>query len=74
VLNYLSLITVRISGLSIPAGIYFIKTGRREMHKKAMINASLFALIFVALYLLKNTLFPTPKYEGPYRSLFLFIL
>ncbi|MGC8853086.1 MAG: hypothetical protein ACP5P0_05730 [Hydrogenobacter sp.] len=44
------------------------------MHKKAMINASLFALIFVALYLLKNALFPTPKYEGPYRSLFLFIL
>lgn len=44
------------------------------MHKKAMINASVFALLFVALYLLKTALFPTSKYEGPYKSLFLFIL
>jgi putative membrane protein len=73
-INYLSLITIGISGLSIIAGLYFIKTGRRELHRKAMINASVFALLFVALYLLKNALFPTSKYEGPYRSLFLFIL
>jgi putative membrane protein len=73
-INYLSLITIGISGLSIIAGLYFIKTGRRESHRKAMINASVFALLFVALYLLKNALFPTSKYEGPYRSLFLFIL
>ncbi|SNZ11658.1 DUF420 domain-containing protein [Hydrogenobacter hydrogenophilus] len=73
-INYLSLITIGISGLSVVAGLYFIKTGRRELHKKTMINASVFALLFVGLYLLKNALFPTSKYEGPYKSLFLFIL
>ncbi|WP_304090226.1 DUF420 domain-containing protein [Hydrogenobacter thermophilus] len=74
ILNYLSLLTIGISGLSILAGLFFIKTGRRELHKKSMINASVFALIFVALYIIKNLLFPASKYEGPHRGLFLFVL
>ncbi|MEZ0360982.1 MAG: DUF420 domain-containing protein [Hydrogenobacter sp.] len=72
--NYLSLLTIGVSGLSVIVGLFFIKNGRRDLHKKAMINASIFALIFVALYLLKNALFPTSKYEGPYRNVFLFVL
>jgi len=73
-INYLSLITIGISGISVLLGLFFIKTGRRELHRKAMITASLFALIFVGLYLIKTALFPTSKYSGPYKSLFLFIL
>ncbi len=39
-----------------------------------MINASVFALIFVFLYVIKSLLYPPQTYTGPYRELFLFIL
>jgi putative membrane protein len=39
-----------------------------------MINASIFALVFVLLYMLKSILYPPQPYTGPYRGLFLFIL
>jgi putative membrane protein len=42
--NYLSLITVGIGGLSILAGLFFIKKGNRKAHKFFMINASIFIL------------------------------
>jgi putative membrane protein len=73
-LNYLSLITIGISGLSILAGLFFIKKGKREIHRFFMINASIFALVFVLLYVLRNILYPPQHYTGPYRGLFLFIL
>jgi putative membrane protein len=73
-LNYLSLITIGISGLSILAGLFFIKKGKREIHRFFMINASIFALVFVLLYVLKSILYPPQSYTGPYRGLFLFIL
>jgi len=56
-LNYLSLITIGISGLSILAGLFFIKKGKREAHRFFMINASIFALVFVLLYVLKSILY-----------------
>jgi putative membrane protein len=73
-LNYFSLITIGISGLSILAGLFFIKKGKREAHKFFMINASIFALVFVLLYVLKSILYPPQPYTGHYRGLFLFIL
>jgi len=73
-LNYLSLITIGISGLSLLAGLFFIKKGKREAHKFFMINASIFASVFVLLYVLKSILYPPQPYIGPYRGLFLFIL
>ena len=73
-LNYLSLITIGISGLSILAGLFFIKKGKREIHRFFMINASIFALVFVLLYVLKSILYPPQSYTGPYRWLLLFIL
>ncbi len=73
-LNYLSLITISISGFSILVGLFFIKKGKREIHKFFMINASIFALVFVLLYVLKSILYPPQPYTGPYRGLFLFIL
>ncbi|MCY0866999.1 MAG: DUF420 domain-containing protein [Aquificaceae bacterium] len=78
-ITILSMLTISISGLAIVLGIFLIKSGRREAHKRAMITASVFALIFVFLYVLRNFLqsqglIPMGKYEGPYRGLFLFIL
>ncbi len=73
-LNYFSLITIGISGLSILSGLFFIKRGKRDIHKFFMINASVFALIFVFLYVIKSLLYPPQTYTGPYRGLFLFIL
>ncbi|MEJ5338384.1 MAG: DUF420 domain-containing protein [Aquificaceae bacterium] len=75
----LSMLTISISGLAIVLGVFLIRAGKREAHKKAMITASVFALIFVFLYILRNVLqaqglVPVGKYEGPYRGLFLFIL
>ncbi|RMH79802.1 MAG: DUF420 domain-containing protein [Acidobacteria bacterium] len=77
--SLLSMLTISVSGLSILVGLVFIKTGRKEAHKRAMITASVFALIFVVLYLIKNYLqrsglLPLESYLGPYRALFLFIL
>ncbi|MFN3871221.1 MAG: DUF420 domain-containing protein [Aquificaceae bacterium] len=78
-ITFLSMLTISISGIAIVAGIFLIKSGKREAHKKAMITASLFALIFVLLYLLRNFLqaqglIAVGKYIGPYKGLFLFIL
>ncbi len=78
-ITLLSMLTISISGIAIVLGVFLIKSGRREAHKKAMITASVFALIFVFLYILRNILqaqglVPVGKYEGPYKGLFLFIL
>ncbi|WP_448583995.1 DUF420 domain-containing protein [Thermocrinis sp.] len=73
-LNYLSLITIGISGISIAVGLIFIKLKKKEIHKFFMINASVFALIFVLLYIIKSFLYPPQPYVGPYRKIFLFIL
>ncbi len=78
-ITLLSMLTISISGIAIVLGVFLIKSGRREAHKKAMITASVFALIFVFLYILRNILqaqglVPVGKYEGPHRGLFLFIL
>jgi putative membrane protein len=53
-LNYLSLITIGISGLSILAGLFFIKKGKREIHRFFMINASIFAAVITLRYAFKN--------------------
>jgi len=73
-INYLSLITIGISGLSILSGLIFIKLKKRDIHKFFMINASIFALVFVLLYVIKTLLYPHQPYTGPYKGLFLFIL
>ncbi len=64
-LNYLSLITIGISGLSILAGLFFIKKGKREIHRFFMINASIFTLVFVLLYVLKSILYPHSLTQDP---------
>ncbi len=73
-LLYTSLATIGLSGLCIITGIVLIKKGCRVYHKKAMLSASIFALIFVGLYLIRSSLFPPERYAGEYRTLFLSIL
>lgn len=65
---------IAISGILIITGLVFILKGNRAYHKRCMISASIFALVFVALYLVNSSLFPHTKYTGDYRTLYLFIL
>ena len=74
VLTLLSLTTVALSGLLVVLGLVFIKTGRRELHKRAMISASFLALLFLVFYGLKYFLYPPKYYHGPYREVYLFFL
>ncbi|HIC97688.1 MAG TPA: DUF420 domain-containing protein [Aquificaceae bacterium] len=73
-LTLLSLLSIGASGLLILSGLFFIKTGRKELHKKAMLSASFLALLFLIFYGIKAILYPPKPYEGPYKELYTFIL
>ncbi len=73
-LTALSLLTIGGSGILIVLGLLLIKTGRRELHKKAMLSASFLALLFLVFYLIKYFSYPPKPYEGPYKGLYLFVL
>jgi len=74
VLSLLSLVTIGASGLLILTGLILVKTGRKDLHKKAMLSASFLALLFLVFYLMKYFMYPPKPYEGPYKALYLFIL
>lgn len=74
ILTILSLISIGLSGLLILTGIVLIKLGLREFHKRAMITASVLALIFVILYVIKSALYPPKHYTGNYKNLYYFVL
>jgi len=73
-LLYTGLFTIGLSGLSIITGLILIRKGLKDLHKKAMLTAAFFALIFVGLYLVRSSLFPPERYAGDHRTLFLTIL
>ncbi|WP_457601374.1 DUF420 domain-containing protein [Hydrogenivirga sp.] len=73
-LTILSLLTIGASGLLILTGLFLVKTGRRELHKKAMLSASIFALLFLVFYGMKSLMYPPQPYEGSNKGLYLFIL
>ena len=73
-LLYGSLVTIALSGLFVISGVVLIRLGYRDYHKGAMLSASLFALIFVILYLTRSALFPHTRYEGGHRTLYLSVL
>ncbi|EDP75672.1 DUF420 domain-containing protein [Hydrogenivirga sp. 128-5-R1-1] len=73
-LTLLSLTTIGASGLLILTGLVLVKTGRKELHKKAMLSASFLALLFLVFYLMKYFMYPPKPYEGPYKGLYLFVL
>ncbi|GBC76366.1 hypothetical protein HRbin07_00566 [bacterium HR07] len=66
-LNFLSAILILL-------GLYFIKRGQREYHKKCMVTAFGLSVLFLVLYIIRYaSTGPTP-YTGPVRPLYLFIL
>ncbi len=73
-LLYGSLVTIALSGFFVIFGVVLIRLGCRDYHKGAMLLASVFALIFVILYLTRSSLFPHTPYEGGHRTLYLSVL
>ncbi len=74
ILTYASLTIIGLSGVSILAGVALVLSGRQELHKKAMLTATMLASVFVVLYLVKSSLYPPVKYAGDHRKLYFFIL
>ncbi len=73
-LTLLSLTSIGASGILVLTGLFFIKTGRRELHKRAMLGASFLALLFLVFYIAKAILYPPKPYTGPYKGVYLFVL
>ena len=74
VLTALSLLTIGLSGLLIVTGLVFIKKGKKDWHKKAMLSASFLALLFLIFYGIKYFSYPPKPYDGPLKGLYLFVL
>ena len=74
ILQTLSLTTIGISGVLILTGVALLLTGHQTWHKRAMLTASVFAIVFVVLYLTKSALYEPTKYAGDERTLYFFIL
>lgn len=73
-INTLSVITIVISGLVLLLGVYFIRSGQREAHMKAMLVASTLATLFLVLYLTRLGLGYEKKYVGPNKGAYLALL
>ncbi len=73
-LTGLSLITIGLSGILILSGLVLIKLGKREWHRRAMLTASILALLFLVFYGIKYFSYPPKPYEGPMKGLYLFVL
>ncbi len=74
ILLYTSLATIGGSGLAIIAGVLFIRLGWKVRHRRAMLAASILAVIFVGLYLARSSIFPHHRYGGEYRTFFMGLL
>lgn len=73
-LLYGSLSTIAVSGILVVSGLILIKLGNKGYHKYAMSFASVFALIFVILYLTRTSLYPHTPYTGGHRLLYFTVL
>lgn len=74
ILLYGSLSTIAVSGILVISGLILIKLGHKGYHKYAMSSASIFALIFVILYLIRTSLYPHTPYTGGHRVLYFSVL
>jgi putative membrane protein len=74
VLLYTSLAAIGLSGLSIIAGVLFIRLGWKVRHRKAMLAASVLAVFFVGIYLVRSYVSQPHQYGGEYRTFFLGLL
>src|SRR6476646_6569204 len=65
-----------ISGIFLLIGFYFIRQRNIELHKRSMLTATLFAALFLVVYVTRALLFETRLFagEGLIRAIYLFIL
>ncbi len=76
VLPTISTLCIVLSGIFVAVGWYYIKQRKIEKHKKMMILAATFAVIFFTIYLgrtvfIGNTSFGGPDYIKVYYTIFL---
>ena len=64
------------SAVLLITGWYFIRSGRRDLHRRAMMGAFVVSAVFLVSYLTRVALSGTHVYpqEAPGRGLYLFIL
>jgi putative membrane protein len=65
-----------ISGVFLLIGYYFIRQRNIELHKRSMLTATVFAALFLVVYITRAMLFETKVFagEGLVRTVYLFIL
>jgi hypothetical protein len=63
-----------MSAVCISFGLYFIKRGQRENHRRCMVAAFGLSVLFLVLYVIRYALTGPTPYTGPARPLYFFIL
>jgi uncharacterized membrane protein YozB (DUF420 family) len=63
-----------LSAVFISLGLYFIKRGQREDHRRCMVTAFGLSVLFLVLYVIRYALTGPTPYTGPARPLYFFIL
>ena len=65
-----------ISGVFLLIGYYFIRQRKIELHKRSMLTATVFAALFLVVYVTRALLFETKVFagEGLVRAIYLIIL
>ncbi len=63
-----------LSALAISAGLFFIKRGQRDYHKRCMVTALGFSVLFLVLYIMRYALTGPTPYLGPAKPLYLLVL
>src|SRR3954467_1865030 len=65
-----------ISGVFLLIGYYFIRQRKIELHKRSMLTATVFAALFLVVYVSRALLFETRLFagQGLVRAIYLFIL
>jgi putative membrane protein len=67
---------ILISGAFLLIGYYFIRQRKIELHKRSMLTATVFAALFLVVYVSRALLFETKLFagEGLVRAIYLVIL
>ncbi len=63
-----------LSAVLLSLGLYFIKRGQQESHRRCMVTAFGLSVLFLVLYVIRYALTGPTPYTGPARSLYFFIL
>ncbi|MFC4452777.1 DUF420 domain-containing protein [Deinococcus sonorensis] len=71
-----SVVTIVLSGLALVSGVFLIRSGRREAHMRAMLTATVLAVLFLVFYLSKVAIGYTKSWVGPaeWRTWYLVLL